>query len=237
MTAEGPKNASSALPIRVMLVDDHASFRDPLAFMLGLEPDLTVVAQAGSLAGARAVLEAGLELDVAVVDLGLPDAFGAELVAHLRRERPRTPALVLSAHSEPERLVEAIDAGAAGVMHKSARLPEIVAALRGLHAGERLLSAREISEAARLAGRARREGREARRVIGNLTPREFDVLRALAEGLSDNEISERLHVGVGTVRTHLTSVLAKLGVRSRLQALVFAARHGIVNIRPNRDRR
>ena len=216
--------------IRLMLVDDHASFRDPLAFMLALEPDLAVVAQAGSVSDARAALDAGLQLDVAVVDLDLPDGFGAQLVSHLRRERPRAPALVLSAHSQPGRLAAAIDAGAAGVLHKSARLPEIVGAIRDLHAGERLLSPREISQAARLAGRAREEDREALRLIGKLTPRELDVLRALAEGLSDREISEKLYVGVGTVRTHLTNVLAKLEVRSRLQALVFAMRHGLVDM-------
>ncbi len=228
--------APSEAPIRLMLVDDHASFRDPLAFMLGLEPDLSVVAQAGSLAQARAVLETDLELDVAAVDLDLPDGFGADLLAHLRRTRPRTPALVLSAHSQPGRLAEAIDAGAAGVMHKSAPLPDILDAIRGLHAGERLLSEQEILEAARLARWVRTEGRDARRVIGQLTPRELDVLQALAEGFSDKEISERLHIGTGTVRTHLTSVLAKLGVRSRLQALVFAIRHGLVEVDPTRDR-
>ena len=216
---------------RVMLVDDHPSFRQPLAFMLGREPDLSVVAQAGSLAEAREALrEAGSTVDVAVVDLELPDGSGVDLVGELQEARPRIPALVLSAYSDRELLARAIEAGAVGVLHKSSRLEEIVEAIRRLRAEEHLLSQREVIEAVRLVSRQRRKDREAQLMSGKLTPRELEVLQALAEGLSDKEIAERLYVGVGTVRTHITSILAKLEVQSRLQALVFAVRHGLVKI-------
>jgi DNA-binding NarL/FixJ family response regulator len=214
-----------------MLVDDHPSFRQPLAFMLGREPDLGVVAQAGSLAEAREALrEAGSTVDVAVVDLELPDGSGVDLVGELQEARPRIPALVLSAYSDRELLARAIEAGAVGVLHKSSRLEEIVEAIRRLRAEEHLLSQREVIEAVRLVSPQRRKDSEAQLAIGKLTPRELEVLQALAEGLSDKEIAERLYVGVGTVRTHITSILAKLEVQSRLQALVFAVRHGLVKI-------
>ncbi len=218
------------MKIRVMLVDDHTTFRQPLALMLGLEPDVAVVAEAGSLAEARAILGDDLEVDVAVVDLDLPDGSGTDFIRDLRRLRPRAAALVLSALSEPAQLAPAIEAGAAGVMHKSTRMGDLLEAVRRLHAGEQLLSQQEVIEALRLVVREREGEREARLAIDRLTSREREVLQALAEGLGDKEIAERLYVGTGTVHTHVTSILSKLEVSSRLQALVFAVRHGIVTI-------
>jgi DNA-binding NarL/FixJ family response regulator len=217
--------------IRVMLVDDHTTFRQPLALMLGLEPDVVVVAEAGSLVEAREILEDdGLEVDVAVVDLDLPDGSGTAFIRDLRRLRPRAAALVLSALSEPAQLAPAIEAGAAGVMHKAVRMGDLLEAVRRLHAGEQLLSQQEVIEALRFVVRERESEREARLAIDKLTAREREVLQALAEGLGDKEIAERLYVGTGTVHTHVTSILSKLGVSSRLQALVFAVRHGVVRI-------
>lgn len=216
---------------RMMLIDDHTSFREPLAFMLSREPDLVVVSQAGSLTEAREQLgDVKFEADVAIIDLELPDGSGVEFIDELREIRPRTLALVLSAYSNRILLARAIEAGAAGVLHKSSRLEDIIDGVRRLRAGEQLLSQQEVIEAVRLISHQRREDREAELIIGKLTPREQEVLQALAEGLSDKEIAERLYIGIGTVRTHITSILAKLGVQSRLQALVFAVRHGLVNI-------
>ena len=219
------------MKIRVMLVDDHTTFRQPLALMLGLEPDVVVVAEAGSLVEAREILEDdGLEVDVAVVDLDLPDGSGTAFIRDLRRLRPRAAALVLSALSEPAQLAPAIEAGAAGVMHKAVRMGDLLEAVRRLHAGEQLLSQQEVIEALRFVVRERESEREARLAIDKLTAREREVLQALAEGLGDKEIAERLYVGTGTVHTHVTSILSKLGVSSRLQALVFAVRHGVIRI-------
>jgi two-component system, NarL family, response regulator DevR len=217
--------------IRVVVVDDHDTFRDPLAFMLEREPDLTVVARPRSLSEAREVLvSAGLAVDVAIVDLNLPDGWGTDFIRDLRSFRPRAAALVLSAMADKKHLAGAIEAGAAGVMHKSTPMRDLVEAVRRLAAGEQLLSQQEVIEALRLLMRERESQREAQLASDKLTPREREVLQALAEGLSDKEIAQRFHVGTGTVHSHVTSVLSKLGVSSRLQALVFAARHGIVTI-------
>lgn len=219
-------------PIRVMLVDDHATFREPLAFLMEHEPDLEVVAQAGTLAEAQAVLEdGGVMPDVVVVDLDLPDGPGATFVEGLRGYRPGALALVLSAYSEPRRLAEAIEVGAAGVMHKSTRPQEVMHSIRRLHAGEPLLSQQQVLEAVWLMSRERLEHRQALKVTESLTPRERDVLTALVEGSSDKEIAEKLYLSAGTVRVHVTNILGKLGVHSRLQAVVFAVRHGIVELR------
>ena len=212
---------------RVLLVDDHATFREPLAFMFEREPDFEVVAQGGSLAEARRVLEG---VDLAVVDLDLPDGDGTELIGELRAANPRGMVLVLTASSERAAHARAVEAGAAGVLHKSVRIKDVVGAARRLAAGEPILSTDEVVELLRLAGRQRERDYEAQRAIEQLTPREREVLQALAEGLSDKEIAERFHIGVGTVRNHIVNIFSKLGVHSRLQALVFAVRHGVVEI-------
>jgi len=217
--------------IRIMVVDDHDTFRDPLAFMLEREPDLSVVARPRSLSEAREVLgDAELAVDVAIVDLNLPDSSGAELIGELGSSRPRATSLVLSATADQKHLASAIEAGAAGVMHKSASMGDLVEAVRRLAAGEQLLSQEEVIEALRFLVRAREVHREAHLAIASLTPREREVLQALGEGLSDKEIAGRFHVGAGTVHSHVANILSKLEVSSRLQALVFAVRYGVVTI-------
>jgi DNA-binding NarL/FixJ family response regulator len=212
---------------RVLLVDDHATFREPLAFMLNREPDFEVVAQAGSLAEARCALEG---IDLAVVDLNLPDGDGTELIGELRATNPHGLVLVLTASGERAAYARAVEVGAAGVLNKSVSINEVIGAAQRLAAGEAVFSRDEIAELLRLADRRRVQDRETRRAIESLTPREREVLVLLAEGLSDKEIAERLYVGSGTVRTHVVSVFGKLGVHSRLQALVFAVRHGLVDV-------
>src|SRR5215216_2312792 len=198
---------------RILLVEDHASFRQALAFMFEREQEFVVAGQAGSLAEARAFMrKAPEEVDVAVVDLALPDGDGFELIEELA-SRPDVMTLVLSASLEPARFARAVEA------------------VRRLKSGEALLSPAEVIEMLRMVSRKRQEEYEAQRAIEKLTPREKQVLQALGEGLDSKDIAEKLHITVETERTHMVNILNKLDVHSRLQALVFAARHGLVEIR------
>ncbi len=215
---------------RLLLVEDHASFRQTLALVFDQQPDFEVVGQAGSLGEARRLMR-GREADMGVIDLALPDGAGVELIEELREANPEFAALVLTASLDRAEHARAIEAGAAGVLHKSADVDEIMDATRRLAAGETLISSDELVEMLRLAGQSREEEREARESIEQLTRREMQVLEALAEGLTNKEIAERLHMSVDTERTHMMNILNKLGVHSRLQALLFAARHGLVEIR------
>lgn len=214
--------------VKILLVEDHASFRQALAFIFDREPEFTVAAQAGSLAEARPLADG---IDVAVVDLGLPDGDGADLIRDLTSDNRKLTTLVLSASLDPTEFARAVEAGASGVLHKAAGIKEIVEAVRRLRAGEALLSPNEIIEMLRVVSRKRQEEREAQSSIDRLTRREKEVLQALAEGLDSKEIAQSLHITVETERTHMVNILTKLGVHSRLQALVFAARHGVVEIR------
>ena len=219
---------TGAAPIRVLLVDDHRAFLQPLAFLFGQEPDVTVVGQAESLAEARPLLAAA---DVVLVDLGLPDGDGAELIRALRAANPRARALVLTGSTASAEAARAVAAGAAGVLDKARPVAELVLAVRRVGRGEALLTPAEGIALQRLGAGQRAQDRAARATIGQLTPREGEVLRALADGLSDREIGTRLQVGKGTVTTHMVHLLAKLGVDSRLQALVTGVRHGLVTVR------
>ena len=215
---------------RILLVEDHASFRQTLAIVFDQEPGFEVVAQAGTLAEARGEMD-GVEADLGVVDLSLPDGEGTELIAELREANPDFAALVLTASLDRAEHARAVEAGAAGVLHKSADVDAILDATRRLGEGETLLSEDELIALLRLAGQNREEEVEARASIELITPREREVLQMLAEGLSNKEIAAKLHMSVDTERTHMMNILNKLGVHSRIQALLFAARHGLVEIR------
>ena len=215
---------------RILLVEDHASFRQTLAYIFDGEPGFEVVAQAGTLAEARRdAISAGA--DLGVIDLSLPDGEGVELIQELREANRNFAALILTASLDKTEHARAVEAGAAGVIHKSADVDEILDATRRLGAGETLLSPQEIVDLLRIAGRNREEEREARASIDQITPREKEVLQTLAEGLSNKEIAARLHMSIDTERTHMMNILNKLGVHSRLQALLFAARHGLVKLK------
>ncbi len=217
--------------IKTLLVDDHPSFRDPLAFMFEREPDLKVLAQAGSLSEARdALTDIGPSVDLVLIDLDLPDGSGTQLIGEILAANPDALVLVLTAFKDQKWLARAIEAGAAGVLHKSSRVGEVISAVRRLFAGEQLVSPAEVVEATRFMDGERREEREVRQLLEKLTPREKEVLQALAEGLSDRELARSLHVNLDTVQTHMGNIRSKLEVASRLQALVFAVRHGVVKI-------
>jgi two-component system, NarL family, nitrate/nitrite response regulator NarL len=217
---------------RILLVEDHASFRQALAFMFEREDEFVVVGQAGTLAEAREFLNGSSDAtDVAVCDLALPDGDGFDLIEELAEKGSTITTLVLSASLEPARFARAVEAGASGVLHKAAAIGDIVDAVRRLKAGEALLSPNEIIEMLRMVSRKRQEELEAQKAIDRLTRREKEVLQALAEGLDSKDIAQKLHITVETERTHMVNILNKLDVHSRLQALVFAARNGVVEIR------
>ena len=219
----------SAEDVRVFLVEDHVIVREAIASTFEHEAGFEVVAQAGSLAEAREMLDA-VEMDVAVIDLGLPDGYGGDLIMDLRATNPRVQALVLSARLDRVDIARAVEAGAAAVLHKTAHLERVVDAVRAVKAGETLLPLQEIAELLRFAGEQREREYDARQAIARLTPREKEVLQALANGLDSREIADRLHISLRTERNHMASILAKLEVHSQLQALVFAVRHGVVEI-------
>lgn len=213
--------------LKILLVDDHAALRTPLAFMIDREPDMEVVGQAGTLAEARQMLGTA---DVAVVDLDLPDGPGVDLIQELRRANPHGFVLVLTGSTSTKDRAHAIEAGAAGVLHKSLKTQEIIDAIRRLGRGEPLLSPSEVIDMVWFAAQERERERSVTRRFDQLTPREREMLDALTRGLSDAEIAREFGLSRPTVQTHVQNILSKLDVSSRLQAAVLAIRHGAVQI-------
>jgi two-component system nitrate/nitrite response regulator NarL len=217
---------------RIVLIDDHVSFRQALARVLEREPEFKVVGEAGSLAEVRTLSGESLkDVDVAVVDLALQDGDSFGLIQHLALNKPQVITLVLSGSLEPERFARAIEAGATGVLDKVTPIKDIIEAIKHLKDGEALLSRAEVIEMLSLLSRERQQKREALWAIERLTSREKEILKTLAEGLENKQIAQKLNITVETERTHMVNILHKLGVHSRLQALVFAVRHGLVEIR------
>jgi PAS domain S-box-containing protein len=228
---EGQAVEKSTQTKRLLLVEDHVSFRQSLASTLKLHSEFERVAQVGSLAGAREVInDLEAEIGIAIVDLSLPDGTGLELIGELQDVNPHAKVLVLTASLDRQQRAWAVEAGAAGVLHKSASVDSIVRALRRLSAGESLLPPSEVVDLLRLALRQRERDREAKARLELLTRRELEVLRLLAEGLDGKMIARRLEITTKTEHTHMMNIFGKLGVHSRLEALVLAVRHGLVDI-------
>lgn len=219
--------AKPTSPVRILLVEDHAVFRQALALAFSLEPGLEVICEAGSVAEGRPLL---VDIDVAVVDLDLPDGTGATLIAEMHEVNRRAEAIVLTASTRQLDIAYAIEAGAAGVLHKSTPLNEIVAAVKKVAGGEPLISRRDLIEYLQVSRQHREAEQETQASIERLTPRERDVLTALGDGLSDREIAERLYISRETVHTHMVNLMSKLGVDSRMQALIFAVKAGLVSL-------
>lgn len=216
----------------VFLVDDHTSIREAVACVFEQEEDLEVAGQAESLAEAHRMLKEAKHLvDVVLVDLGLTDGYGWELIKELGKLNPQAQALVLTASLDRTEVARAVEAGAAGILHKTAHLDKVIDAVRRLRRGERLMPLEEIVELLRFAGRTSEQEYGARKTIEKLTPREREVLQALAEGLDSEGIAEQMSISLRTMRNQIASILTKLGVHSQLQALVFALRWGVAEIR------
>ena len=188
-----------------------------------------MVAEASSLAEIRQELRR-VAVDVALVDLALADGGGVELIRDLRTLNPEARVLVVTASEDRHEHALAFAAGASGVLSKTCRAAEIIVAIRKLCAGDTLLSPHEAVELFRLADQQREAERTAHRLIAQLTPRERELLQLLAEGLDDAAMAERLGISPKTVGNHMVHVLDKLGVHSRLQALVLAVHHGLVTL-------
>ncbi|WP_137886301.1 response regulator transcription factor [Pseudomonas sp. 2FE] len=200
--------------IRVALVDDHALVRDGLRALLAAMPQLEVVGEAGS--GAEALnLVSKIRPDLLLVDIGMKDMTGLQLTETLCRQYPGIQILILSMYDHPEYVTSSIRAGARGYVLKDAASREIVAAIDAIAAGGSYYSADLLRKMASPAAED-----------GELTPREREVLRMLAQGLSNKAIARALDISVRTVETHRLSIRRKLGVDTPAGLVKYALERG-----------
>jgi DNA-binding NarL/FixJ family response regulator len=200
--------------------------REALSAALVAEDDVADVRQARTVAEARAAVD---DVDVVIVDLALPGG-GCELVGDLRGRNPDVGVLVLAPDPGGPDAATAVEHGAVGVLSSDTRLRDLVEAIRRVRRGEALLPLEEVVRMLRLAGRRRERERDDRTRLDGLSPREREVLQLLASGVEHHDAAARLHVSPRTHRNHVANILSKLGVHSQLQAVLFAMRHGAVEV-------
>ena len=217
--------------IRVLIADDQALFRRGLFVVLGTEDGVEVVAEAEN--GEEAVDKAReLVPDVVLMDVRMHKVNGIEAAAQIRADLPTTKILMLTVSDEEEDLYEAIKAGATGYLLKEISVEEVAEAIRAVMQGQSLISpsmaSKLLNEFNALARRA--EDRQ-QLPAPALTNREIEVLRLVAKGMSNREIAEELYISENTVKNHVRNILEKLHLHSRMEAVIYAVREKLLDIR------
>ncbi|MAG04679.1 MAG: DNA-binding response regulator [Acidimicrobiaceae bacterium] len=204
-------------PVRVFLLDDHEIVRRGVVAVIGAEPDMEVVGEAGTVAEALEVVQ-GCSPDVAVLDIRLGEGSGVEVCRDIRSQYPDVKCLMLTSFEDDQALVEASLAGAAGYVLKQVQGGDLLEAIRMVADGRVLLD----RATTRLALRRLRESGEA--TVGELPPQERRVFELIGDGLSNREIAEEMILAEKTIKNYVTSLLQKLGMQRRTEAAAFAAR-------------
>lgn len=202
--------------IRVLLVDDHTVVTDGVSSLLSLQPDIDVVGTADG-GGAAVALCADLEPDVVLMDMSMPDMSGAEATRRILVHNPSIQIVMMTSYVDEGLVRDAVSAGATGYLLKSIGSVELAQAIRSAAQGQATLSAEAL---AHLAATGPTEPM--------LTARELDVLRGLSEGRTNKQIASDLSLSPGTIRVHVSNILAKLGVENRTAAAHYAHRYGLV---------
>ena len=216
----------SAAPVRLLVVDDHPVVRQGLRTFLETRPDFEVVGEAGD--GETAVAEATrLRPDVILMDLVMPGVDGLEAIGRIRAAEPGARILVLTSFASADQVLPALRAGAAGYLLKDAAPAEVEAAIRAVHRGEGLLDPAVTATVLAEMARPSAGSGDVDAGYASLTPREREVLALLGRGLTNAAIARELFVAEKTVKTHVSSILAKLRLADRTQAALYAARLGL----------
>lgn len=216
-------------PIRVLVVDDHQMFADALDLLLSAHPRLEPI-------GATASAEQALELcdgncpDVVLMDVDLPGMDGIEATRRVRERCPGTHVVIITALQPTDLLSAAVEAGASGFVPKTQAADQLAGVIEQAAAGEMVLPEGDLVSILRRLQEARQRRTDVDRQISSLTEREVQILQRLAEGMSTAELAEALFISPHTVHSHVRSILSKLGVRSKLEAVLFALRQRVIRL-------
>jgi len=229
------ESGEDAKRTRIVLVDDHALFRLGMRHMLEREADLEVVGEAED---ARSAIDLAVDLnpDVVLMDLSLPNPGGIEATQRIKRQLPTTAVIVLAAAEDEDSLFDAIKAGAAAFILKEVNPDDLVAIIRKVSSGEYLINDKVFTRPA-VASRVLKEfrelaiyGQEAQPIFAPLSPREVEILDNIAQGMTNKQVAYALSISEQTVKNHMSSILRKLSVNDRTQAVVYAMKQGWIRL-------
>jgi RNA polymerase sigma factor (sigma-70 family) len=214
--------------IRIMIVDDQRLMRETLMQLLGMEEDLEVVGEAGDGEQALRVARNALP-DVVLMDVEMPKMDGITATRHLKQEMPNVRVIILTIFDDDDKLFSAIKAGAMGYVLKDATPQDIASAVRRAHRGEGVLLPQFVSRVMNEFARVSAQRASLAQLFAALSDREVEVLKLIAEGLSNRQIAERLFISEKTVKNHVSNIFDKLHVNDRTEAALTAVRHGLVD--------
>jgi DNA-binding NarL/FixJ family response regulator len=217
--------------IRLAICEDHRMLADALVMVIEDDDELELVAPPVDTAEDAVALCAEHRPDVILMDVQLRGAAtGLDATREIKRISPDTQVVIVSGMGQDRLLVEAVEAGASGFLDKTEAVEEAINAVKAAAAGEALIDPAVLSRLIRRAAEEREARRDETMLTGQLTAREMEILQLLAQGMRNDDIARALHLSIRTVQTHVQNILNKLAVHSRLEAVAFAARAGIVTV-------
>ena len=231
----GPDRRSTGEKTHILIVDDHALMRVGMRNILEREPDFVVVGEADD---GRSAIEAAAELspDIILMDLSLPAPGGIETTQRIKRELPATGIIILAVDEDEDALFDAIRSGAAAFILKDVGPDDLVTIIRRVSGGEFLINDKVFARPA-VASRVLKEfrelasyGQEATPIFAPLSPREVEILDNIAQGMTNKQVAYALSISEQTVKNHMSSILRKLAVNDRTQAVVYAMRQGWIKM-------
>ena len=215
--------------VRVLLVDDHQMFSDAIEILLRGVQGIEIVGSVTTGEDAIAAAEAGCP-DVVLMDIHLPGIDGIEATRFIKERCPDSHVVVITALQQHELAARAVQAGASGFVPKTRAADDLLDVVRAAAAGEMVLPSSDIGAVLRALERTREVRTTEQVLVEQLTPREREVLQGFADGKSNDEVASTLFISPSTVQTHIRNILAKLGVRSKLEAVMFALRSGVITV-------
>jgi DNA-binding NarL/FixJ family response regulator len=231
----GPDRRTPGEHTKILLVDDHALFRVGMRNILEREPDFEIVGEADD---SRSAVDGAIQTspDIILMDLSLPSPGGIETTSRIKRELPSTGIVVLAVEEDEDALFDAIKAGAAAFILKDVGPDDLVTIIRRVGQGEYLINDKVFSKPA-VASRVLKEfrelavyGQEAAPIFAPLSPREVEILDNIAQGMTNKQVAYALSISEQTVKNHMSSILRKLSVNDRTQAVVYAMRQGWIRM-------
>lgn len=213
--------------IRIVLADDHWLMRDEMRRILGQQADLSIVGEAEDGQQALELVER-LQPDIVVLDIRMPKLNGIQVIRQMKERNLQTKALVLTAYEDDDYILALMEAGALGYLLKTAKADELIDAVRRVSSGEIVLHPAIAAKVARLWVRNKESAN--RGLVEQLSPREQDIIKLAAKGFRNKTIAERLNISNRTVEGHLNSIFSKLGVSSRVEAVLYALSQRLVTL-------